>query len=34
LNAIQNATGLDLREIPATPEVLMEAMTEKVGARG
>ncbi len=34
LNAIENATGLCLREIPATPEVLMEAMTEIVGARG
>ena len=34
LNAIENATGLCLREIPATPEVLMEAMTEKAGARG
>ncbi len=30
LNAIENATGINLREIPATPEVLMEAMTEKV----
>jgi len=38
LNAIENATGIDLREIPATPEVLMdsliEAVTEKAGARG
>ena len=34
LNAIENATGLCMREIPATPEMLMEAMTEKVGARG
>ncbi len=34
LNAIENATGICLREIPATPEVLMEAMTEKAGARG
>jgi CO/xanthine dehydrogenase Mo-binding subunit len=33
LNAIENATGLCLREIPATPEALMEAMTEKVGVR-
>ena len=32
--AIENATGICLREIPATPEVLMEAMTEKAGARG
>ena len=32
LNAIENATGLCLREIPATPEVLMEAMMEKAGA--
>ena len=29
VNAIENATGLCIREIPATPEVLMEAMTEK-----
>ena len=34
LNAIENATGISLREIPATPEVLMEAMTEKAGALG
>jgi CO/xanthine dehydrogenase Mo-binding subunit len=34
LNAIENATGIRLREIPATPEVLMEAMTEKVDALG
>ena len=34
VNAIENATGLCLREIPVTPEVLMEAMTEKVGAHG
>jgi CO/xanthine dehydrogenase Mo-binding subunit len=33
LNAIENATGICLCEIPATPEVLMEAMTEKAGAR-
>jgi CO/xanthine dehydrogenase Mo-binding subunit len=40
LNAIENATGISLTEIPATPEVLMDAMTdgfakatrEKVGA--
>ncbi len=32
LNAIENATGICVREIPATPEVLMEAMTEKAGA--
>jgi len=32
LNAIENATGIGLREIPATPEVLMEAMTEKVSS--
>jgi len=40
LNAIENATGISLKEIPATPEVLMDAMTdgfaktprEKVGA--
>jgi CO/xanthine dehydrogenase Mo-binding subunit len=29
LNAIENATGISLREIPATPEVLMDALTEK-----
>src|SRR6266478_6540139 len=34
MNAIDNATGICLREIPAAPEVLMEAMTEKAGARG
>ena len=34
LNAIENATGICLREIPATPEVLMDAMTEKAGALG
>src|ERR1700686_1424844 len=34
LNAIENATGICLREIPATPEVLMEAMAEKAGALG
>ena len=34
LNAIENATGICLREIPATPEVLMEAMVEKAGALG
>jgi CO/xanthine dehydrogenase Mo-binding subunit len=28
LNAIENATGICLREIPATPEVLMDATTE------
>ena len=32
LNAIEDATGICLREIPATPEVLMEAMTKKAGA--
>ena len=32
INAIENATGISVREIPATPEVLMEAMTEKAGA--
>jgi CO/xanthine dehydrogenase Mo-binding subunit len=32
LNAIENATGISVREIPATPEILMEAMTEKAGA--
>jgi CO/xanthine dehydrogenase Mo-binding subunit len=34
LNAIENATGVCLREIPATPEALMDAMTQKAGARG
>ena len=29
VNAIENATGICIREIPATPEVLMEAMAEK-----
>ena len=29
INAIENATGICVRQIPATPEVLMEAMTEK-----
>jgi CO/xanthine dehydrogenase Mo-binding subunit len=33
LNAIENATGICLREIPATPEVLMDAMTEKADVR-
>ena len=32
VNAIENATGISVREIPATPEVLMEAMTDKAGA--
>jgi CO/xanthine dehydrogenase Mo-binding subunit len=32
VNAIENATGICLRQIPATPEVLMEALTEKAGA--
>jgi len=31
LNAIENATGVSVCEIPATPEVLMEAMTIKAG---
>ncbi|HXR10583.1 MAG TPA: molybdopterin cofactor-binding domain-containing protein, partial [Candidatus Acidoferrales bacterium] len=31
INAIENATGICVREIPATPEVLMEAMTAKAG---
>jgi CO/xanthine dehydrogenase Mo-binding subunit len=31
LNAIENATGICVREIPATPEILMEAMPEEVG---
>ncbi len=34
LNAIENATGISLCEIPATPEVLMESMSEKAGAIG
>ena len=34
LNAIENATGICLREIPATPEMLMEATPEKAGALG
>ncbi|MGH9680173.1 MAG: xanthine dehydrogenase family protein molybdopterin-binding subunit, partial [Candidatus Acidiferrales bacterium] len=34
LNAIENATGISLREIPSPPEALMEAMTEKGGALG
>jgi CO/xanthine dehydrogenase Mo-binding subunit len=32
VNAIENAIGISIHEIPATPEVLMEAMTEKAGA--
>jgi CO/xanthine dehydrogenase Mo-binding subunit len=32
VNAIENATGISVREIPATPEVMMEAMTAKAGA--
>ncbi|HEY2647106.1 MAG TPA: molybdopterin cofactor-binding domain-containing protein, partial [Candidatus Acidoferrales bacterium] len=32
VNAIENATGICVREIPVTPEVLMEAMTKKAGA--
>ena len=32
VNAIENATGVCLREIPATPEVLMDALAEKAGA--
>ncbi len=32
LNAIENATGVSVCEIPATPEVLMEAMANKAGA--
>ena len=31
INAIENATGICVREIPATPEILLEAMTEKAG---
>ncbi len=29
VNAIENAAGVSIREIPATPEVLMEALAEK-----
>ena len=32
VNAIENATGICLREIPATPEALMEAMNKEAGA--
>ncbi len=32
VNAIEDATGICVREIPATPEVMMEAMTAKAGA--
>jgi CO/xanthine dehydrogenase Mo-binding subunit len=32
VNAIANATGICVREIPVTPEVLMEAMAEKADA--
>lgn len=32
LNAIENAIGISICQIPATPEVIMEAMTEKAGA--
>ena len=32
VNAIENATGISLRQIPATPEVLMEAMSKEAGA--
>jgi CO/xanthine dehydrogenase Mo-binding subunit len=32
LNAIEDATGICAREIPATPEMLMDAMTKKAGA--
>ena len=31
VNAIEDATGICVREIPATPEVLMEAMIGKGG---
>ena len=33
LSAIENATGVCLREIPATPEAVMDEMTQKAGAR-
>ena len=33
INAIEDATGISLREIPATPERLMEALEEKAGVR-
>jgi len=32
VNAIEDAIGISVREIPATPEVLMQAMTEKAAA--
>jgi len=32
VNAIENAIGISVCEIPATPEVLMEALTNKAGA--
>jgi CO/xanthine dehydrogenase Mo-binding subunit len=32
LNAIENAIGISICETPATPEVLMDAMTEKAAA--
>ena len=32
LNAIENATGICVSETPATPEVLMEAMTKEASA--
>src|SRR5882762_2033605 len=34
LNAIEEALGISPTAIPLTPELLMEAMTEKAGARG
>jgi CO/xanthine dehydrogenase Mo-binding subunit len=32
LSAIENATGLSFKSIPLTPEVMMDAMTEKSGS--
>ena len=32
VNAIENATRVSIREIPATPEVLMEALAGKAAA--
>ena len=34
LNAIENATGICVREMPATPENLMDAMTASMTGRG
>jgi CO/xanthine dehydrogenase Mo-binding subunit len=34
LNAIENATGIALKRIPVTPEVMMEAMRKAEAKRG